>query len=173
MEKLAARLMTVQNNYVLGLASISLLTRPEAAAILQQESAKLGKYEVQFAQINTLFSTPEHRDDAIKSFLIMHLCALIKDTFELCRHHCKEAGRLQEMQAEPWYNFCRLVRNCIAHNFLFGFTDRDRKLMPVRWRGREITAGFDKMPLPLEFFGYKQAWEMFVDVRTFAERAGV
>src|SRR5688500_17281442 len=114
MEKLAARLMTVQNNYVLGLASISLLTRPEAQVLLQQDSAKFGGYEVRFGQIAALFSTSAHRDDAVKSFLVMHMCSLIKDTFELCRYHCKVAGRLKEMQTEPWYNFCRLVRNCIA-----------------------------------------------------------
>jgi len=165
--------MTVQNNYVLGLASISLLTHPQAPAILQAESAGFGQYRVDFRQIATLFSTPAHREDAIKSLLIMHMCALIKDSFELTRHHCKVAGRLKELQAEPWYNFCRLIRNCIAHNFLFVFTERDLATMPDSWRGLQITADFNGRPLPLEFFGYVHAWEMFTDIRSFAERAGV
>ena len=85
----------------------------------------------------------------------------------------ERAGRLYEMKAEPWYQFCRLVRNCIAHNFIFEFRQHDVSILPARWRGREITAAYDGQELPLALFGYEQAWEMFVEIRTFAERTGV
>jgi hypothetical protein len=172
-ETLAARLMTVQNNYVLGLASLALLTAPEAIPILQRESARFGGYDVQFGQVVALFSNTEHRDDACRSLLIMHMCSLIKDSFELCRHHCKIAGELSAMQGEPWYQFCRLIRNCIAHNFLLIFSARDITLLPLTWRGRTITHAMQGGPLPLQVFGYVEAWEMFIEIRTFAETSGV
>ena len=172
-ESLAARLMTVQNNYVLGLASLALLTAPEAQAVLRRDSARFGGYEVQFAQVADLFSNTEHRDDACKSLLIMHMCSLIKDSFELCRHHCKAAGCLPQMRVEPWYQFCRLIRNCIAHNFEFTFSSHDLPVLPATWRGRSITAAMNGGPLPLSFFGYSQAWDLFQDIRSFAVRTCV
>jgi hypothetical protein len=172
-QTLAARLMTVQNNYVLGMASLAVLTAPEAIPILQRDGARFGGYDVQFAQVALLIANTEHRDDACRSFMIMHMCSLVKDSFELCRHHCKLAGNLSVMQAEPWYQFCRLIRNCIAHNFLFAFSSRDITLLPLTWRGRTIIGAMNGGPLPLQFFSNVEAWEMFVDVRTFAERSGV
>lgn len=165
--------MTVQNNYVLGLASLALLTAPEAGAMLRRDSARFGGYEIQFAQVADLFSNPEHRDDACKSLLVMHMCSLIKDSFELCKHHCEIADSMQQMRAEPWYQFCRLVRNCIGHNFAFKFSARDIAVLPATWRGRSITPGMNRGPLPLTFFGYGEAWELFQDIRAFAVRTGV
>jgi hypothetical protein len=172
-QTLAGRLMTVQNNYVLGLASLALLTAPEAGALLRRDAAHFGTYEVQFAQIADLFAHPAHREDACRSFLVMHMCSLVKDSFELCTHHARAANRLQEMKAEPWHQFCRLVRHCIAHKFIFDFRPYDLSILPARWRGREITAAHNGQELPLALFGYEQAWEMFMDIRTFAERTGV
>ena len=172
-QSLASRLMTVQNNYVLGLASLALLTAPEAEPVLRRDSARMGPYGVDFAQISDLFRQPEHKEDACRSFLLMHMCSLIKDSFELTRHHCKLAGRLDEMRVQPWYHLCRLIRNCIAHNFLLEFMPRDLALMPVIWRGHVITAAMNHNELPVAFFGWVEAWEMFVDIRTFAEQSGV
>ena len=172
-ESLAARLMTVQNNYVLGLASLALLTAPEAQAVLRRDCASFGGYEVQFAQVADLFSNSEHRDDACKSLLIMHMCSLIKDSFELCRHHCKAAGVLPQMRVEPWFQFARLVRNCIAHNFEFEFSQFDLTILPATWLGRSITRAMNGGPLPVSFFGYREAWELFQDIRSFAAKSGV
>ena len=172
-QTLAGRLMAVQNNYVLGLASIALLSADEVMPFLRTQSASFGQYSVTFDQVAEILAKPAAREESIKQFLIMLMCSMTKDTFELTRHHCKAAGRLQEMQAQPWYQFARLVRNCIAHNFLFEFTSYDRTVLPVTWKGCTLTAVMDQQELPLAVFGYVQAWELFAEFRAFAARTGV
>jgi hypothetical protein len=167
------RLSAVKNNYFLGHASIALLRNPRASEILKGGGAKFGRYEMPFAQIADLLSNPASRDEACQNFLVMHMSALIKDSFEMCRAHCKRAGRMTEMRAESWYHFCRLVRNCITHSSLFEFSPGDLQMMPVTWNGLTITSAFAGKPLMLEFFTYAHVWEMFMEIQAFAERTGV
>ena len=168
-QDLVGRLMTIHNNYILGLASLALLTSTEAEAVLRRDSASFGAFTVNFGQVADLLQKPVDREDSCKSFLIMLMCALIKDTFELTRHHCKSTGRLQLLTSQPWHQFARLVRNCMGHNFLFEFRPGDIALLPISWRHCTLTAAMNGQPLPLSLFGYAEAWSLFEEMRAFAE----
>jgi len=172
-DRLSERLKTVQNNYVLGLASLALLTSESAQIQLRADSAQFGGFTVQFLQVAELMLVPTHRDDAINSFLLMLMCSLIKDTFELTRHHAKRGGVLAALKTQHWYQFARLVRNCLGHNFILEFNERDLRMMPVQWRGRTLTASMNGSPLPLHLFGYEQAWQLFLDMRQYSLDKGL
>ena len=106
--------MTVQNNYVLGLASLALLTSDAGQAQLRTDNAQFGGFTVQFGQVADLMAIPAHRDDAIKSFLIMLMCSLVKDTFELTRFHARQFEIFADLKLQNWYHYARLVRNCLG-----------------------------------------------------------
>jgi hypothetical protein len=167
-DPLVGRLMTVQNNYALGLAALALLTADSSQAQLRTDSANFGPFTVHLAQVADLMQVPPHRDDAIKSFHIMLMCSLIKDTFELVKHHAETAGLANEMKSQHWYHLARLVRNGLGHNFLLEFNARDLALMPVTWRNVTLTASMNHQQLPLAIFGYPDAWQLFLDMQAFA-----
>ena len=170
---LAGRLMTVQNNYVLGMAALSMFAAPAALATLTGCQAAFGGFTVPLDQVRVLMSSPATRDESGKAFLVMLMCSLIKDSFELTQHHAKKAGIAAAMRNQPWYHFCRIIRNCISHNFLVEINARDLLLLPLTWRNRTITAAMNNQELPISFFGWAEAWELFVDIRTFAETTGI
>lgn len=167
-DPLVERLKTVQNNYVLGLAAIGLLTAESSQAQLRSDQATFGGFTVQFSQVADLMRVPAHRDDAVKSFLMMLVCSLVKDTFELVKHHAETRGLARELKTQLWYHFARLVRNCIGHNFILEFKDRDLALMPLTWRKCTLTATMNGEPLSSELFGYAQAWRLSLDMRQYA-----
>jgi hypothetical protein len=166
---LAGRLMTVQNNYVLGLAALSMFSAPEALGTLKDSHATFGGFSVQFDQVRELLSNQSTRDESVKAFLVMLMCTLIKDSFELTRHHAKKAGLFSLLRSQSWYQFCRIIRNCIAHNYIIEFNSTDLSILPITWHDRSITAAMNNQELPLSFFGYAQAWQLFTEIRTFAE----
>jgi hypothetical protein len=166
---LAGRLMTVQNNYILGLAALKMFSAPAALATLRDSNAAFGAIRVEFDQVRVLMSNPSTREESSKAFLVMLMCSLVKDSFELARHHAKRAVAFDTLRIQPWYHFCRLIRNCIGHNYILDFKPADLALLPVTWRGRSITAAMNNQELPLNFFGYVEAWDLFVEIRTFAE----
>ena len=137
---------------------------------LEKSTARFGSYTVLFAQVATLLNNCADRDIAVKEFLKMLLRALIKESFELLKTYTSETSQEALLRGEPWYQFARLIRNCLSHSFVFKFRPHDRKILPVSWRGRSVSTDMDGAPLTLEFFGYVQTWELFADLCEFAHK---
>lgn len=82
-------------------------------------------------------------DDAARlvvtsDFILNQLHALIRAPFELLRDHCEDYDKVvpgrnlvYDLQMCPWYQFARLVRNAVSHNFRYDFGDADRKRLPI------------------------------------------
>lgn len=166
--ELIGQLENSKNNYILGLAGLSLFASPEAYPILEKKCAEFGTYTVEFAQVVRLFRNGKDREIAIKEFLTSQIRALIKESFELIKDYCDDTGQAALFKAEPWYQFARMIRNCLSHNFKFEFSNYDRGLLPVSWKARTITAAMNGQDLKLDFFGYVETWELFREYQTFA-----
>ena len=166
--ELVSQLENAKNNYILGLAGISLFASPDSYPILEKSHAAFGKYTVQFAQVVHLLRIPKDREIAVKEFLTSQIRALIKESFELLKDYCDSSGQEPLLKAEPWYQFARMIRNCLSHNFRFEFNNYDKGLLPVSWAGRTITAAMDVQHLTLDFFGYVETWELFQEYQGFA-----
>ncbi len=69
----------------------------------------------------------------------------------------------------PWYQFARIIRNCLSHNFIFVFNNYDKGLLPITWKNRSIAIDMDNQPLELKYFGYVETWEMFQEFHSFVE----
>ncbi|HEC35169.1 MAG TPA: hypothetical protein ENI39_01385 [Anaerolineae bacterium] len=166
---LLSQLENAKNNYILGLAAISLFGTEESYSILEKNHASFGQYTLKFDQVANLLRDENDRSIAVKEFLKMLLRALIKESFELIKDYCEDTGQSALFKSEPWYQFARMIRNCLSHNFRFEFKNYDKSLLPVTWRTRTITLSMDGQPLGLRFFGYVQTWELFQDFQDFAE----
>ena len=163
------QLANAKNNYVLGLSALALFATPDAHKILECQHASFGTYSVDFRQVALLLRVDADREVAVKEFANMLLRALVKEGFELIKTYAEESGQSQVLKRQEWYQFARLIRNCLAHDFRFSFGRHDESVLPVSWRSRTILANMHGQQLPLEFFGYVQAWELFRDFQTFVE----
>jgi hypothetical protein len=166
--ELLAQLTNAKNNYVLGLAALSLFATPEVYPMLEAQHAAFGTYTVEVRQVAALLRVGSDRDIAVKEFLTMLLRALIKESFELIRTYAEETGQSAIVKSQSWYQFARLIRNCISHNFQFAFRPYDESILPVTWGSRTMVATMQGQPLPLNFFGYVEAWELFKEFHAFA-----
>ena len=82
--ELDSQLTNAKNNYVLGLAAISLFASSEAYPILDRNSAKFGTYSISFDQVANLLRNPKDRDIAVREFYTSQLRALIKEFLDSC-----------------------------------------------------------------------------------------
>lgn len=167
-QELLGQLTNLKNNYVLGLAAISLFEEPMALEHLSKSSATFGTYTVPFDRVSKLLGCYADREIAVKEFLAMLLRGLIKESFEVVKDYSKETNQYTLLKGQSWFQFARLIRNCISHNFQFEFNPHDKGLLPITWRGKTITLDQDGQPLLLSFFGYVEAWELYSELNTFA-----
>lgn len=167
--ELLGQFTNLQNNYVVGLAALSAFTSEQALTHLEQSHVKFGTYTVPFAQVSQVMRNPISRDEACKEFLKMLQRALIKESFEVLKTYCRDTGQSAALTAQQWYQFARLIRNCISHSFEFEFSRYDKALLPIQWHGRMLTAALDGQPMPIAFLGYDGTWELFAEFQGFAE----
>ncbi len=166
-QELLSQLENAKYNYLLGLAALSLFASAETYPILEKAHCNFGSYSISFDQVTNLLRVQNDRDIAAKEFMKMLLRALIKETFELIKNYCADSKQASAFAAQPFYQFARMIRNCLSHNFRFEFNKYDKTLLPINWKGRNITASMVGGYLDLSFFGYVETWELFAEMQAF------
>lgn len=166
--ELLSQLENVKNNYILGLASVSVLSESFAANHLRQSHCAFGTYVVEFRQVAALLESKLDREMALKEFTTMLIRGLLKESFETVLAYAKSNQQSAKLKAQPWFQFFRLIRNCVSHNFHFEFGDYDKALLPVSWDGRTIDVSLNDKPLEIAFLGYEGVWDLFSEIDDFA-----
>jgi len=167
-QELLSQLVNAKNNYILGLAALSLFASEEIYPVLEKSHCGFGSYSLSFDQVANLLRNQNDRDIAAKEFIKMLLRALIKESFELIKNYCDDSKQISVFTAQPFYQFARMIRNSLSHNFRFEFNKYDKTLLPITWKGKTITAAMDRSYLELSFFSYVETWELFAELQAFA-----
>jgi len=167
--ELLSQIENVKNNYILGLSAISVLSEPFSVEHLQKSHCIFGGYVVDFRQVATLLANDNDRNIALKEFTTMLIRGLLKESFEIVRAYAKSSRQSAKFKAQPWFQFFRLIRNCVSHNFHFDFRESDKGLLPVSWRGRTIDASLDHQPFEIAFLGYDGVWDLFSELVLFVD----
>lgn len=167
-DALLSQLENAKNNYVLGLAAVSLFCSLETELILERNRAEFGSYVLDFSQVAALLRQEEDRNIAVHEFLKSQIRSFVKESFELLKAYCKQTGQFETFKAADWYHFSRIVRNSLSHDFKVAFRSGDEKLVPVMWGSRKIDLEMDGSDISLNFFGYVEAWELFLEFERFA-----
>ena len=167
--ELLSQLENAKNNFILVLASTSLFSNKKTYPILEELNCKFGKYSIPFKQVANMMKKENDRNIACKEFVNMGLRILIKESFELIKDYSENTNQKQIFQKQTWYQFARIIRNCLSHNFKFQFNPYDKTLLPITWKNKTIDISFDNTHLQLSFFGYVEAWELFDEMNLFVK----
>lgn len=117
------------------------------------------------------------RSEIISSqFLLNHLHSLIRLPFELLKDYCEDFDRgtkaaflMGKLKNMPWYQYTKLVRNAISHNFHFAFNPRDKSRLPVTWNGITIDISCDGKAITYETLWHRSGYQLFLEMREFAD----
>jgi hypothetical protein len=104
-------------------------------------------------------------------FLLNHLHSLVRVPF-VCEDFDKVARQpvlLDKLKSLPWYEYTRLVRNAVSHNFRFAFSARDKTKLPVTWNGMTIDGNCDGQAITYETLWHRTGYELFLKMKDFAD----
>ena len=161
------RLVISKDNYIFGLAAISLFGREQSYKLLEKNFAEFGKYLVSFDQVVVTLNDDELRDDSLKQFMKMLVRALIKESFEAVEDYCRETEQVDTLKAQDWYEYARIIHDCIANNCRFNFSAHDISLLPLQWKEHTLTHEAEGELLELVEFAYVETWELFQEFQDF------
>ena len=95
--------------------------------------------------------------------------AALKELFEVTKHYCETTNQEKLLKAQSWYQFWRVLRNCLSHDFKFSFNDYDKKKLPVTWGSITIDTSMEGKSLTHGVLSREQLLVFLDDVRKFVE----
>ena len=137
---LRGQLQTIKNNFALVQAGIGLLSLPDASKLVKtvfdavQDEPEIDAIEY----IQYVFKNDELLKHATNQLRNSVLRNCLKEAYELMNQYGNETGQTTIIKAAPWYQFLRMIRNCLSHDMKLKFRKTDIKHLPVTWGGLTI-----------------------------------
>ena len=157
------RVQTIKNNYALAQAGIALLALPDARVRLEAVFSLLKEHpETQaFRYIEYVFDDDDLLKLATGQFRNAVLRSCMRELFEQVTLFGRETNQTQIIAAAPWYQFLRIVRNCLSHDMRLQFRPYDLKQLPISWSGLTIDASMHDSQLSMGgFFSREKSIEL-------------
>ena len=159
------QVQTVKNNYALAQAGIALLAFPDSRARLHDVFSLLKEHpETQgIRYIDYVFKDDDLLKLATGELRNAVLRNCLKELFELVKLYGKETNQTQVIEAAPWYQFLRTVRNSLSHDMKLRFGRHDLKRLPISWSGLTINASMQDSELAMLGFLSRQKTLELID----------
>ncbi|MFA5423761.1 MAG: hypothetical protein WC374_07885 [Phycisphaerae bacterium] len=169
-EELLNQLAHTRNNYILGLAALSVFNSGQAEPLLARHAAAFGDYTVTFDQVAELLRKKPDHEIVLSEFNKMLMRATIIEAFEHIKEYCQNTNQYPLFKQQPWYEFARIIRNFLSHNCRFIINKYDSERLPIKWGDIEITEQMNGGGLEAGSFGNIETWELFQQLTDFVEK---
>jgi hypothetical protein len=168
-EELLIQLEHTRNNYIMGLAALSIFDSGKAVPLLEYHAAAFGPYSVTFDQVAILLRSETDHPILISEFNKMLMRTTIKESFEHIKDYCQDSEQYEAFKSQQWYEFARIIRNFLSHNCRFIFNKYDRERLPISYKDFEITEDMHNGGLGEMVFGNVETWELFNEMEGFVK----
>lgn len=195
-QDLLSQLNNAQNNFIFGIAALGLLVQEESLPVLEKRVCVMTETSFSFvsdvSQIREQFKDAqfpvnvfplstaanyikvageEQMQGLQREFFSMLLRNLLKESFESIKNYCEGSNQFSLFQQQDWYQFARMTRNCLSHDFSVDYKKDKRilKLLPINWNGRSFTLDMDGKPLNTSFIGINFALKLYEEMKAFVE----
>ena len=170
---LRGQLQTIKNNFALAQAGIVLMAEPDA---LERFDAAFAQIKVHpeastFGYIRYVFETDDFLKHATNEFRNSVLRNCLKETFEFVKLYADQTNQASIVKSAPWYQFLRIVRNCLSHDLQISFRKSDLKYLPATWSGLTLDRSMQNSPLQMkDFLSRSKALELMDEVIEYVEK---
>jgi len=97
---------------------------------------------------------------------------MVSQAYELVKDHAEDTGLIERAYQVHWWQFTRVIRNCVFHSGLVRpcGKGRGRVPFPVSWRALSfVDSMIDKSLLIDRFFTKRHAFDLVADTVTSVE----
>jgi hypothetical protein len=170
---LRGQLQTIKNNFALVQLGVALMAQPDALERFDESLHALRDHPEtsSLEYIKYVFETDDLLRHATKEFRNSVLRNCLKETYELVKAYGDATSQAATIKAAPWYQFLRIVRNCLSHDMQIHFTAHDLKQLPVAWSGLMLERSMHNGPLQArDFLSRPKALELMDEVIAYVEK---
>ena len=148
---------------------------PTAAKLANEVQMSANNSWISNGDLAVALVDPAQRETLSSNFLLTYLHTLIRAPFELLSDYCEDFDKVhpderlhKRFTESAWYGVAYIVRNAVSHSFHIQF-GKLRHTLPITWRTVTITEAMDGRPMTDDIFWHKPGYELFMEMRAFAE----
>jgi hypothetical protein len=161
---------TAANHIQLTYASLVLWSYPDTPAFFEQLYALMENIPEAFPEMSSFLHNEQALRIACEELYNSAHRSALKDLFQFTKRYCNETGQIDNLKAQPWFQFWRIIRNCFAHDMVFNFNKDEKALLPVCWSGVTIDLSMNGKPLTHGQRSYEKMRELFDTAHMFITR---
>lgn len=184
-DELLGVLQTLRGTFSLGLLCWAVVKDPETQALIHSHDVcilKQGLRAVRQGQDRNIPAGREvydvkvsgsglpidydHLSQELSKMLLRNFTA---DCFEAVKEYCEKSGQMKEMKFQRWYQFARIVRNCLTHTQCWKFMSHDLSLLPITWNGITIDASLQGKESDGTVYNWFDACVLYAAMHSFAQ----
>lgn len=167
---LLGQLTNAKNNFLLSLTSSYLLQNHTSLAVIQGLTMKIEDKDFDLNQVINMLSNTNDAKIVLQEYYMMGYRVFYREPFQLIRSYVKiDTPQEQLLKNSDWYDFARMIRNSVSHDFNFTFSEYDKTLLPLTWKNLTIDLSMEHMPLTMTFYGFSKSLEMFDEMISFVQ----
>ena len=74
---------------------------------------------------------------------------LFKESFRITEAYCRNSSQFEVFKTNEWFEFSRIIANCLSHNFRLEFRPYDLSRLPVSYKGVTVDSSLDGKPISI------------------------
>ena len=108
---------------------------------LRKSNLKINDDTVDFSTLAKSLEEENQYELIIKHMINLAIKNAITDYYESILIYCKNTNQKSALQNQPWYNYSKLIRNGLSHNYQWDFSRQKQEIFPVKYK--QITIDYD------------------------------
>jgi hypothetical protein len=156
-----------QNNFLFSLTLITSLLKANNPALIEKKVCidLLGKEQlINFPAFYDLYQEKNNRIKLHEEYVKTIFRTFIRESYELVINY---PGTTSELKKSQIMEFIRIIRNCLAHNFIFVFNNHDKKILPITWNKKTIEIEMEGKRIDTDFLDFVDGLELIDDLHDF------
>ncbi len=106
---------------------------------LQKSTLTINKDKVDFSSLANSLSKDNLYETIIQHMINLALKNAVTDYYESIMKYCKQTKQTDILKKQPWYNYSKLIRNGLSHDYQWDFSKQTKSIFPVTYKQTMIT----------------------------------
>ncbi|GEM_PF-3936733 len=156
----------LETNFIIGFKAAAFLARNHEC--LLSTPVTIDSTTIDGTGLAQFLSNESNKAVSVDEFSKAHVRTLIRESIETITNYANSTNQYSKLEFDDTFNFARIIRNSFAHDYVLSLTSFYKKILAnrdIEWNGKAISLNMDGDSLEKTFFRYKDAIDLFHDLR--------
>ena len=108
---------------------------------LRKSTLKINEDTVDLSTLAKSLEQDNQYELIIEHMINLAIKDAVSDYYEAILKYCKNSNQESIFRKQQWYNYSRLIRNGLSHDYQWDFSKQDKNVFPVKYK--QITINYD------------------------------